>query len=75
MKAQHLMEFLSRLDPQEEICALVYTRDMFAPSQEDGLVLEQQDWDEVVAAFDETAFADIYESIAMACTDSYKETV
>lgn len=73
MKVQTLVEALQKMNPEEEICALLYTKSMFDYDPEDEVELTTEAWEKICHDFDEAPFADIWESISMAVTDELRE--
>lgn len=56
MKVSSLITFLGHFDPDEDICALIYRKQVF------GLVSDQA-WSETCDAFEECGFHDVYDQI------------
>jgi hypothetical protein len=73
MQVQTLIEALQKLDKDAEICALIYTKDQFDYDPDDEVELTTEDWNKLCQEFDETPFADIWESIAMGVSDYAKD--
>ncbi len=75
MQVKTLIEALQNMNPDEEVCALLYTKQEFDYSPDDEVELTTDAWNKICQEFDEMPFADIWESISMAVTDYVKEKV
>lgn len=64
MKVQHLLDALSKLAPDEDICALLYTKKDFDFPEEDDLVLTNEGWEKLCNDFDDTPFLDVYDVLS-----------
>lgn len=64
MKVKTLMEQISQLDPDDDICVLYYTKDLFDYEMEDEYILTQEVWQKIVKQFDGEEFATVGEWIA-----------
>lgn len=73
MKVRTLMEALQKMNPEDEICVLLYTKEMFDYAPEDEVELTTEAWDKICQDFDEVPFRDIWESIAAAVCDEAQE--
>jgi hypothetical protein len=70
MIVKSLIDFLSNLDADAEVCALIYDKSMFDFEEDDELVLTNEAWGRVVKAFDEAVSdKDIWDSLSSACLD------
>jgi hypothetical protein len=69
MKVKDLQTFLSKLDPEQTICALVYEKSAFEYDPEDEVELTDASWEKICEQFDEMPFSDIWESISMAVSE------
>ena len=69
MKVSELVEQLSKLEPDSEVCALIYTKELFDFPDEDVLKLTDKGWARVVEGFEEETFDDIWISIYDACIE------
>lgn len=63
MKIKDLLEGIKNLDPEEEVCLLIYRKELFDYTDEDEVELSVEAWSEVVDIFEECSFDDIYEQI------------
>lgn len=75
MQVKTLIEALQKMNQEEEICALLYTKDMFDYSPEDEVELTTEVWNSICQSFDESPFSDIFESISMAVSEEATERV
>jgi len=74
MKVKDLSSFLEKLDPEENICALIYDKSIFVDiHEEDGMILPDAAWEQICNQFDDSPFNDIWESINMAVVDSLED--
>lgn len=73
MKVQTLIEALQKMNPEEEICVLLYSKDQFDYAEDDEVELTTEAWNKICQDFDEVPFADIWESISMAVNDEATE--
>ena len=55
MKVRELQDALSKHDPEEEICVLIWTKEHFDFEEEDDLYLSDESWLKVVYEFEESA--------------------
>lgn len=63
MKVQDLIRQLSNLDPQEEVCAMLFTREMFEAHE---YKVQKSEWDNLCKAFDSSPMtANIFEELSM----------
>lgn len=60
MKVKDLTKYLSEMDPEDDICALVYDKRQFDFPDDDDLYLDKVGWEAVCNDFDEQAWADIW---------------
>jgi len=63
MQVKHLLEALSKMDPEDHICALVYDKSLFDFAEDDDIVLTKEAWEKLCNDFDEQPFDDIFQSI------------
>ena len=75
MQVKTLIEALQKMNPEEEICALLYTKDMFDYAPEDEVELTTEAWEGICHSFDESPFSDIFSSISMAVSEEATEKV
>ena len=75
MKVQTLMEALQKMNPEEEICVLLYSKDQFDYDPEDEVELTTEAWNKICQDFDEAPFGDIWESLASAVSDEATDRV
>lgn len=75
MKVQTLIEALQKMNPEEEICVLLYSKDMFDYDPEDEVELTTEAWNKICQDFDEVPFRDIWESLASAVSDETTDRV
>jgi hypothetical protein len=73
MKVKDLIKYLSEIDPEDSICALVYDKRQFDFPDDDDMILTNEGWEKLCADFDEQTFDDIYESLHMGALD-YADT-
>lgn len=73
MKVRTLIEALQKMNPEEEICVLLYSKDQFDYDPDDEVELTTEGWDKICQDFDEMPFNEIWESIAMAVCDEAQE--
>lgn len=64
MQVKHLLEHLSKMDPEEHICALVYDKSQFDFPDEDELTLTNEGWEKLCDDFDEQNFDEIWQSLS-----------
>lgn len=64
MKVKALIEQLSKLDPEDDICALYWTKDLFDYEMEDEYILTKEVWAKIVNQFDGEEFSTVGEWIA-----------
>jgi|Laugrefa1bdmlbdn_1035148.scaffolds.fasta_scaffold85497_1 hypothetical protein len=69
MQVQTLIKALQKLNPAEEICAVVYTKSDFDYSADDEVELTQEAWEKICQAFDEHPENDLWESISLAVSE------
>lgn len=75
MQIKTLIEALQKMDPEEEVCALVYDKSMFDYDVDDEVELTTEAWNKICQDFDEVPFNDIWESISLAVSDEATERV
>lgn len=76
MKVRTLIEALQKMNPEEEICVLLYSKDQFDYDPDDEVELTTEGWDKICHEFDEMPFNDIWESIADAvCGEAQEKEV
>lgn len=63
MKVAELIEALSKLSPDENVCALVYDKSQFDFPDDDDLSLTDEGWEKLCKDFDEQQFDDIWQSL------------
>lgn len=75
MKVNTLMDFLSKMNPEDDICALVYDKSWFEFEEDGALVLTKEAWEKTVNEFDEMPFRDVYQFIFDSALDNaeYRE--
>lgn len=69
MKVSDLTEILSNMNPDDDICVLLYDKSIFDYENDDDLTLTKEGWAKVCKDFDDAPFNDVYESISMAVLD------
>lgn len=69
MKVSELLEDLQKLDPDDEVCALVFAKDAYQFDEEDGLILTDEGWHNVVEEFQSMALKDIFSWMSDAVLD------
>lgn len=75
MQVKELIAALQKMKPEDEICVLLYSKDMFDYSPEDEVELTTEAWNGICRSFDESPFSGIFESISMAVTEEATEKV
>lgn len=73
MKVKELSEYLSRLDPEAHVCALVYDKAQFDFPDDDEMVLTNEGWEKLCNDFDEQSWNDIWQSLHMGALDYAEE--
>lgn len=73
MQVKTFIEALQKMDPEEEVCVLMYTKDMFDYDPEDEVELTLESWNKICQDFDEVPFNDIWESISSTVCDEATE--
>lgn len=63
MKVKELLENLSKLDPEDDVCALVFYKAMFDFAPDDEMTLTKEGWENLCQDFDATPFSDIFSSL------------
>lgn len=63
MKVKDLIKHLSEMDPEDDICALVYDKRQFDFSDDDDMVLTKEGWEKLCNDFDKQHFDDIWQSL------------
>lgn len=63
MRVKELLENLNKLNPEDNICALVYIKSEFDFASDDELTLTEEAWERICNEFDATPFSDIFSSI------------
>ena len=70
MKVKDLQSFLSKLDPEKHICALIFEKASFEYSPDDEVEITDENWEKVCKEFDESPFpSGIWEFISTAVSD------
>lgn len=72
MKVKELLAQLNQLDPEENVCALIITKEEFDYSEEDEVMLTNEAWDEIVSGYETnwTESMSLYEAIGIAVAES-----
>lgn len=72
MKVKDLIAQLSELNPEENVCALVITKEEFDYSEDDEVMLTNEAWDEIVSGYETnwTESMSLYEAIGIAVAES-----
>lgn len=72
MKVKELLAQLNQLDPEENVCALIITKEEFDYSEEDEVMLTKEAWDEIVSGYETnwTESMSLYEAIGIAVAES-----
>lgn len=73
MKVKDLLNYLSDLDPEDHICALVYDKRQFDFPDDDEMILTKEGWEKLCNDFDEQDFPDIWQSLSMGALDYAEE--
>ena len=73
MKVKDLIQYLSEMDSEDDICALVYDKRQFDFPDDDEMILTNEGWEKLCNDFDEQDFPDIWQSLSMGALD-YAET-
>lgn len=73
MKVKDLLNYLSDLDPEDHICALVYDKRHFDFPDDDEMILTKEGWEKLCNDFDEQDFPDIWQSLSMGALDYAEE--
>lgn len=73
MQIKTLIEALQKMNPEDEICVLLYSKDMFDYDADDEVELTTEAWNKICQDFDEVPFNDIWESLASAVSDEATE--
>jgi hypothetical protein len=63
MKVKELMEALSKLNPEEHVCALVYDKSIWTDILDESESLSDEIWERICNIFDENGFNDVFDSI------------
>lgn len=63
MKVKDLINKMSEWDENEEVCVLVYRKELFDRDEDEDIELTEDNWVKVVACFEENDFDDMFESI------------
>lgn len=69
MKVSKLIEALNRMNPDDEVCAIILTKDLYDFDESDGLVLTDEGWSNLVDEFDELELIDLYQWMDSAAID------
>ena len=69
MKVKDLQTMLSKLDPEEPICAIVWDKSSFDYDPDDEVELTDAGWEKICEEFEKQPFFDIWESISMAASE------
>lgn len=73
MKVKDLIDYLSEMDAEDNICALVYDKRQFDFPDEDPLILTNEGWEKLCNEFDVQPWNDIWQSLMDGVLD-YAET-
>lgn len=69
MKVKELIDQLNQLNPDDSVCALVYTKSEFDFDDDDELVLTDEAWNKLCDEFDQVHFREIFQSLADGALD------
>lgn len=69
MRVKDLLEHLSKMNPDDHICAIVYDKAQFDFPDEDELILTDAGWEKICNEFDEVEVSGLWESVHMAVLD------
>ena len=71
MKVKDLIAQLSEMNPDDNVCSLIITKEEFDYSEDDEVVLTREAWDKVVADYETgwTEYHGLYESIGIAVAE------
>lgn len=69
MKVKDLLNYLSKMDPEDNICALVYDKTQFDFPDDDDLTLTNEGWEKLCNDFDENGFDDIWQWLSDGAID------
>lgn len=73
MKVKDLIKYLSEMDSEDDICALVYDKRQFDFPDDDDLVLTNEGWAKLCNDFEVQPWNDIWQSLMDGVLD-YAET-
>jgi len=73
MKVKDLIKYLSDMDSEDHICALVYDKRQFDFPDDDEMILTAEGWEKLCNDFDERGFDDIWQSLHMGALDYAEE--
>lgn len=73
MKVSELLAHLGSFDPDEELCALIYTKRLFAHHTDDEAVLTDEGWAQVCGDFAHRDFDDVWEAVDDLCANYAEE--
>lgn len=73
MKVKDLIKYLSDMDSEDHICALVYDKRQFDFPDDDEMILTAEGWEKLCNDFDEQGFDDIWQSLHMGALDYAEE--
>lgn len=69
MKVKELLEQLMKLDPEDNVCALLYDKSKFDFPADDELMLTDAGWEQLCKDFDDQPWNDIWESLHLGALD------
>lgn len=71
MKVKELLAQLNEMNPEENVCALIITKEEFDYSDDDEVELTNEAWDEIVLGYETnwTESMSLYESIGIAVAE------
>jgi hypothetical protein len=68
-KVKNIIKTLEELDPEEDICILMYTKSMFNHHNDEDFTLSDEQWSGICYDFEKNDFDDIWQSIDYAVSD------
>ena len=69
MKVKELIKYLSEMDSEDDVCALVYDKTQFDFPDDDDMILTKEGWAKLCHDFDEQSWSDIWQSLSDGAID------
>ena len=71
MKVKDLIAQLSEMNPEDNVCSLIITKEEFDYNDDDEVVLTREVWDKIVADYETgwSEYHNLYESLGMAVAE------